>query len=76
MPLENIFKNQKWDEDFFQTYKSRDDSLHQIHATTIMKGHFFFQVEEMIPDGNMDLHKGMQSDENSNYMGKWVRLLI
>lgn len=28
----------------------------------------------MTPNGNLDLHKGMKSIENSNYMGKYIKI--
>lgn len=50
--------------------------IHHQKVFTMKHINGHFREKEIIPNGNLDRHKGMKSIKNSNYMGKYVRFFF
>lgn len=55
---------------------TKAEMIHQQTYTTRNVKRSLSGKKKMIPDGNLDLYKGMKNTRNGNYVGKYFFLFI
>lgn len=62
--------------DFFKLTKSERINHRQTYTTGNISLEGLSEKMKTVSDGNLHLHKKMESTENDNYIGKWTYLVF
>ena len=70
-----VFQKWKQNKDFFRNTKAEKNYRQKTRTMEKKIWKESFWKQEIVPDGNMNPHKGRNSSGNGNYLGNYIRIL-